>query len=125
MLKKYLCLLLNSGITDYQNLMSEIAHSIKRHSRFYSSDEFLTFVDEEPDYVESKRVVFVYIAGLIELLCEDKELTPPSWISKDPYFLDKPYSNIHGFVEQVPQYLANRTRECFSKRNYFTNEDGR
>ena len=125
MLKTYLDLLLKSEISDYQNLLSEISHAIKRSNKDKSSEEFLEFIKEEPEFDESKKVIFVYISGLIELLCEDNNLVPPSWIMKSKYFLNTPYTSIHGFVDVAPAYLVCRTRDCFKKRNYFTNENGR
>lgn len=125
MLKSYLDLLLKSAVSDHQNLLSEIAHTIKRYQKEKSSEEFLDYIGEEPEFIESKKVIFVYISGLIELLCEDNNLVPPKWIMESKYFLSTPYTSMHGFVDTAPEYLVRRTRDCFKKRNYFTNENGR
>ena len=105
---------------DNHFIKSIVAQKIK-YVYFKESGEFLKFIEEEPEF--KTKEFGAYICGLIELLCNKGNFEIPNWVLSDKYFLEKPYSSLHGYL-RVSENLIKVTSEFFSKRNYFTNEDG-
>ena len=105
-------------------ILSECSQTLKKVFYKEGKDKFLLFIDKEPVFVEDLKFVSVFLAGLIELLCEIGQSPIPNWIEKDSYYLDKKFSSISGYNKEIPKPLLYSTLCCFAKRNYYTNEKG-
>lgn len=110
--------------TDSSSFKSECAQSIKRSLFRVSADYFLKYVKNEPEFHDKYKLASIYLAGLIELLCVSNSLLLPDWVVLDKYFLKSEFCTLTGFDKKVPASIIKSTHECFSKRNYFTNENG-
>lgn len=111
-----------SECSDSRLISSTVAQKIK-FVCLKTPDKFYNFIKDEPEF---KTAEFgAYVCGLIELLHNKTEnsFEIPSWVFNDRYFLEKPYSSIHKYLK-VSENLKKVTPKEFSKRNYYTNENG-
>lgn len=112
--------LIKCSSENKSNKMSNMTQKIKSMARD-NQDEFYDFIKDEPEF-ESKEFG-TFIAGLIQLICNDLNIKAPNWIFNKSYYLEKPYSRLLGY-DRVPKSLINCTSIYFKSRNYYTNEKG-
>lgn len=107
---------------DFAFATSVISQTLKSSALRLDNSEFYEIVKEEPNFEECIELG-VYVAGLVELICNQLGVDTPKWVFNSCYFLDRRFCTLGGY-EKIPKFIASNTLKVFSDRNYYTNERG-
>jgi len=114
---KQLTNLISKDIDQFEHYKSSFL------DEFYSSStaDQCAMIAEEPDpsYKNLPKRILPFLAGMVEKLCRDHDLTCPDWIFDNRYYLDKPnfWLDARGNLRLL---LLAETPVEFKIRNVFT-----
>lgn len=79
-------------------------------------------ISVEPIYNKNYTVFMCILAGTVEKLANDYELTVPSWVYKKEYYLDSEYYAFNTKNTEFQEYLKSTTPEEYKKRNLYVGD---